>query len=100
MKISKIRYFGVNNNSSRFLARCSVVIEDTLVLHDIELLNGKKGRYIVMPSRKSKGFNQNMNKEKEDLFHPVNKEFFDYLTETIITGYENCLDNKDYIFIP
>lgn len=38
--------------SSRLLAYCSVVFDNSLVVHDIKIINGSRGLMITMPSRK------------------------------------------------
>lgn len=91
MKITRVKYYDLGNNScEKFLGKCSIVIEDCLILHDIRILEGKKGRYVIMPEKAKAGLNINtsMNKEGEDVFHPVSQSFFSYMKDVILKGYE------------
>jgi len=55
---------------------CSVVMDDSYVVHDIRIMTGEKGLWVAMPNK----FNMKKN-EYEDKFHPITsaarKELFD-----------------------
>ncbi len=95
MVITKVTYYDVGSHiNSNFLAKCSVVFDDCVMLHDVKILNGEKGRYIVMPEKSfcKSSDNCNMNKSGEDVFHPVRQSYFAYMKEIILKGfliYEN-----------
>lgn len=91
MKITKVSYYDIgNSNSKSFLAKCSIVLDDVVIVHDIRILNGCGGRYIVMPEKsKYKNSNSsNMNKKSDDVFHPVNQSYFSYMVDVILKGYK------------
>lgn len=91
MKITRVKYYDLKeNNCQNYLGKCSIVIEDCLILHDIRILDGKKGRYVIMPEKSKAGLvtSGNINKEGEDVFHPVSHSFFDYMKKVILTGYK------------
>lgn len=102
MNITKVTYYDIGgHNNSNFLSKCSVVFDDCVMLHDIKILNGEKGRYIVMPERiggKSSD-NSNMNKHREDIFHPVRQTYFTYMKSIILKGFSNYENKgcKEYI---
>lgn len=90
MKITKVKYYdiGVSDNSN-FLSKCSIVFEDCVILHDIKILNGLKGRYIVMPERcGNRNTDSNRNSIGEDVFHPVRQPYFNYMKEVVLKGFE------------
>lgn len=102
MKITKVTYYDVClKRNSKFLSKCSVVLEDSIVLHDIKILEGKKGRYILMPTKyKANYFNDNVNKSREDVFHPVNSQYFGYMCDTILKGFRIYEDKGIHVYIP
>lgn len=104
MKITKVTYYDINKgeNGSSFLSKCSVVLDDCMVLHDLKILNGKKGRYILMPSKKGDNLNKspNVNNTRDDMFHPVDKRYFKYMSEIILKGYDYLISSGEHVYIP
>ena len=90
MDITKVTYYDVRcHGNSNFLAKCSVVFDDCVMLHDVRVLNGEKGRYIVMPEKSASksSDNCNTNKSGEDVFHPVRQTYFSYMKDVILKGF-------------
>lgn len=99
MKVTKINYFVQDRrNWSYPLARCSVVLDDVLRLNGISIYEGVNGKYISFPSRKDA--EKESQKTKNEIYHPVEKEFADYLKNVIIEGYQKMLENKTFSYIP
>lgn len=103
MKITKVKFYdsGMKENSN-YLSKCSVVLDDCFVLNDIKLLNGKKGMYIIMP-KKAQFDNKSMrslNNKGEDVFHPVEKSYFSYMSEVILMAYNEFIENGCNVFHP
>lgn len=92
MKITKVTYYDIVGGKPDYmgvLSRCSIVLEDYVIVHDIKVLSGKKGRYIIMPEKVS-GFNSDRNNESrssDDVFHPICRSFFSYMKDVILEGY-------------
>ena len=103
MKITKVRFYDICEvKNSSFLFRCSVVLDDCLALNDIKVLSGRKGLYVVMPEssidkRKS---GVSMNFKSDDVFHPVNKRFFLYMSDIILDGYQKLREEGDSVYYP
>lgn len=100
LKITKIKYYdlGVHKNE-KFLGRCSVVIEDTLMLNGILILSGNDGDYVVMPSKKVKN-SRDKNRDGEDIFYPVDRGYFAYMMETILKGFYICKEESKTVYQP
>ena len=64
MEITKVSLRPVTMN--KVCAIASVVIDDQLVVHDLRVVNGDKGLFVAMPSRKLP------NGEFRDICHPIN----------------------------
>lgn len=103
MKITKVRYYDFNKSGKgKYLSRCSVILDDQIVLHEIKIFEGRAGRYIVMPSRSVNPVNEEgiVNDNREDLFHPVDKNFFNYMLQSVLSGYEVFEESGSYVYIP
>ena len=62
VKVRKIQ------NQNRLRAVASVTIDDAFVIHEIRIIEGAKGIFVAMPSRKNKyGV-------YKDVAHPINSE--------------------------
>ncbi|MCR5271847.1 MAG: septation regulator SpoVG [Lachnospiraceae bacterium] len=81
MKIDDIRIRKVENKG-KMKAVVSITIDDEFVVHDIKIIEGKKGLFIAMPSRKtSEG-------EYKDIAHPIKSETRDSLSDLILKKYD------------
>ena len=101
MKITKVKYYDTKEHRNpKFLACCSVVIDNVLMLNGIRILSGEKGRYIIMPIRKQIKESATMKKNSEDVFHPVKQEYFAYMSEVILKGYEIYEGKGSTVYLP
>ena len=60
----------------------SVTIDNEFVVHDIKVIEGEKGLFIAMPSKKA------TDGEYRDIAHPINSETRDKLQQVILEKYE------------
>lgn len=70
------------DNESKMKAVVSVTFDEVFVVHDIKVIEGTKGIFIAMPSRRSP------DGVYRDIVHPINTEFRDALVKMIINRYE------------
>ena len=54
MKISEVRVKLVNNKDDRLKAFCSITMDNEFVVRDIKVIEGNKGLFVAMPSRRLK----------------------------------------------
>lgn len=101
MKITKVKYYDIGEHrNSKYLARCSVVLDDCLMLNGIRILSGDKGRYVIMPVKEtSKGWG-NASGKGEDVFHPVKQSYSAYLSKVILEGYEVYEKDGSLVYFP
>jgi stage V sporulation protein G len=52
MKITEVRVKLVNNKNERLKAFCSITMDSEFVVRDIKIIQGSKGYFVAMPSRK------------------------------------------------
>ena len=68
-------------------AVASITIENEFVVHDIKIIEGGKGLFIAMPSRKAG------DGEFRDIAHPINSETREILQKLILDKYKEELEN-------
>jgi stage V sporulation protein G len=84
MQITDIRVRVVNADS-KMKAVVSVTFDDAFVVHDIKVIEGEKGMFIAMPSKKTP------TGEYRDIAHPIHGEMRAMLQDAILDGYQNSL---------
>ena len=52
MNITEVRVKLLGGRSDRLRAFCSVTLDDEFVVHDLRVIDGRKGLFVAMPSRK------------------------------------------------
>lgn len=62
-------------------AYAAVTFDDCFVLHNVKIIEGSKGLFVAMPSRKTK------TGEYKDVAHPVTPEFRNVLQEKILEAF-------------
>ena len=67
----------------------SITIDNEFVVHDIKVIEGEKGLFIAMPSRKAS------DGEYRDIAHPINPETRAQMQDLILKAYQDVLDNED-----
>ena len=60
----------------------SITIDDSFVVHDIKILESKKGLYVAMPSRRLPGG------EFKDIAHPINADTREIIQKAVLSEYE------------
>lgn len=87
MEITDIRIRTTESNDKKLKAFVSVVFDEVFVVHNLKIIEGNKGVFVAMPSKKTpKG-------EYEDLAHPVRKDFRDKLQTAILEKYGRTIKN-------
>lgn len=68
-------------------AYATVTFDDCFVLHNVKLIEGEKGIFVAMPSRRTK------TGAYKDIAHPITPEFRSALQEKILSAYEACAES-------
>lgn len=84
MKITDVRIRKVAKEG-KMKAVVSITIDDEFVVHDIKVIEGEKGLFIAMPSRKAS------DGEYRDIAHPINSSTRDFIQSMILTKYEEAV---------
>ena len=90
MKITDVRIRKVEKER-KMKAIVSITIDNEFVIHDIKVIEGEKGLFIAMPSRKS------ADGEYRDIAHPINSETRQEIQYIIIEKYNQVIaeDSED-----
>ena len=84
MQITDVRVRKVAKEG-KMKAVVSITIDDEFVVHDIKVIEGEKGLFIAMPSRKAS------DGEDRDIAHPINSETREQIQSIILEKYEAAL---------
>ena len=86
MKITSVSIRRAEKEDSRMKAIASVLIDDEFAVHDIRIIEGTKGLFIAMPSRKTStgGY--------RDIAHPISQEVRTMFEKEILDAYEKSLN--------
>ncbi len=81
MQITDVRIRKVEKEG-KLKAVVSITIEGEFVVHDIKVIEGEKGLFIAMPSRKS------ADGEYRDIAHPISSTTREQIQNLILARYE------------
>lgn len=88
MEITDVRVRKITKEG-KMRAVVSITLESEFVVHDIKVIEGEKGLFIAMPSKKS------VDGEYRDIAHPINSSTRDKLQKVILEAYEKAKDEPD-----
>ena len=84
MNITDVRVRKVAKEG-KMKAVVSITIDEEFVVHDIKVIEGEKGLFIAMPSRKA------TDGEYRDIAHPINSGTRERIQNIILEKYEQVL---------
>ena len=85
MQITDIRVRKIEKEG-KLKAVASITIDNEFVVHDIKVIDGEKGFFIAMPSKKT------ADGEYRDIAHPINSTTRDAIQNKILEAYQNVAD--------
>lgn len=86
MKITSVNVRKIEKEGSRMRGIASVLLDDSFAVHDIRIIEGEKGLFIAMPSKKTP------TGEYRDIAHPINPEVRAMFEEAILKAYDEAED--------
>ena len=81
MQITDVRIRKVEKEG-KMRAVVSITIDEEFVVHDIRVIEGEKGLFIAMPSRRA------TDGEYRDIAHPINSQTRENIQKTILDKYQ------------
>lgn len=88
MQITDVRVRKVSKEG-KMKAVVSITLDNEFVVHDIKVIEGEKGLFIAMPSRKAG------DGEYRDIAHPINASMREKIQEVVLEKYESALTSED-----
>ena len=85
MNITDVRVRKVAKEG-KMKAVVSITIDDEFVVHDIKVIEGEKGLFIAMPSRKA------TDGEYRDIAHPINSDTRNMIQTLILDKFQEVMD--------
>ena len=88
MKITDVRIRKIAKEG-KMKAIVSITLDDEFVVHDINVIEGEKGLFIAMPSRKT------TTGEYKDIAHPIYSQTREQIQDIIVKEYQQALSEED-----
>ena len=88
MKITDVRVRKITKEG-KMRAIVSITIDEEFVIHDIKVIEGDKGLFIAMPSKKA------TDGEYRDIAHPINSSTREKIQTIILEAYQKALLETD-----
>ncbi|MGN0306844.1 MAG: septation regulator SpoVG [Lachnospiraceae bacterium] len=67
----------------------SITLDNEFVVHDIKVIEGEKGLFIAMPSKKA------ADGEYRDIAHPINSSTREMIQSRILKAYEEVMTQEE-----
>jgi len=80
MNITEVKVYPAKENG-RLKAYATIVFEDCFIVRDLKVINGHKGLFVSMPSRRRK------DGSFRDIVHPLNTDMRKQIEEYVIKEY-------------
>ncbi len=88
MQITDVRIRKVEKEG-KMRAVVSITIDEEFVVHDIKVIEGEKGMFIAMPSRKA------VDGEYRDIAHPINSATRERIQDLILMRYQEAGEEQE-----
>jgi stage V sporulation protein G len=89
MKITEIKVYPAKEGG-RLKAYATIVFENVFIVRDLKIIEGEKGFFVSMPSRRRK------DGTFRDIVHPLNSETRKQIEELIITEYGKAAETQSF----
>ena len=84
MQVTDVRVRKIEKEG-KMKAIVSITLDNEFVIHDIKVIEGEKGLFIAMPSRKA------ADGEYRDIAHPINSETREQIQKLILEKYQETV---------
>ena len=88
MQITDVRIRKIAKEG-KMKAIVSITLDGEFVVHDIKVIEGEKGLFIAMPSRRAG------DGEYRDIAHPINSETREMIQNILLEKYETVLEEDE-----
>lgn len=88
MQITDVRVRKITKEG-KMKAVVSITLDNEFVIHDIKVIEGDRGLFIAMPSKKT------ADGEYRDIAHPINSATRESIQRIILESYEKAVPEED-----
>jgi len=85
MNITDVRIKKIEKKG-KMVGVASITLDDAFVVHDIKIIEGDKGLFIAMPSKKSS------DGEFRDIAHPIKQETREFIQDHVLHAFSETPD--------
>jgi stage V sporulation protein G len=89
MKITEVKVFPTKE-VGRLKAYATIVFDNSFILRDLKIIEGNKGLFVSMPSRKRK------DGTFRDIVHPLNVETRQLIENAVINEYNRAVESGEF----
>jgi stage V sporulation protein G len=86
MEITEVKVFAAKDGG-RLKAYATVVFDNCFIIRDLKIIEGNKGLFVSMPSRKRK------DGTFRDIVHPLNSETRQKIEDRVIEEYNRAIES-------
>lgn len=83
MKITEVKIYPARDNEKRLKAYATVVFDGAFIVRDLKVIEGEKGLFVSMPSRRRK------DGSFRDIAHPLNADMRKHIEEHVVGEYQS-----------
>lgn len=81
----------MNDATKKIRAFADVVIDDSIVIHSVSIVEGEKGLFVSMP--RTTWTDKSGEKKSRDIVHPISSSASKEIFNAVITAYEAALND-------
>ena len=89
MNITDVRVRPVEKSDGKMKAVASITINGEFVVHDIKVIEGDKGYFVAMPSKKDG------NGDYKDIAHPINTATRKTIQDAVLAKYNEVVEDTE-----
>lgn len=89
MNITDVRVRPVEKADGKMKAVASITINGEFVVHDIKVIEGDKGYFVAMPSKKDG------NGDYKDIAHPINTATRKTIQDAVLAKYNEVVEDTE-----
>ncbi|MGC2310706.1 MAG: septation regulator SpoVG [Candidatus Babeliaceae bacterium] len=90
MKITEVKVYPAKE-SGRLKAYATIVFDDSFIVRDLKIIEGNKGLFVSMPSRRRK------DGSFKDIVHPLNSDMREAMEDAIIQEFEKTMQTVEAV---
>lgn len=86
MKITEVKIYPAKESGSRLKAYATLVFDNSFIIRDLKLIEGHKGLFVSMPSRRRK------DGTFRDVVHPLNADMRTEIEQSVVQEYNKVAE--------